>query len=579
MSSLRSVSSDASAPPSPATPEALGAAEDPFSESGSYDSEYENDFCSERGDSPDKSASAAVLGVSRDGCADADYGDDDFCSDAGEEDAAHEENDDFEEDVESRQDVESRRDVESRQDAESRRSSCSDRLPSKEGVISLAGVSQRSSRIGTAGDVALQLTQDLAEHALQRLDYDTRCEAEPPLAPPEETHASSSASRAGSASRSSSCEPRLAPPERSVSACASPAPVSAQSEFTGMVNAVVNDALDTSWQMLFPHSPAASELVSEHHSACGFLSMEPPPEAPPENDHLTDAVGPPPLAPPEEDEEAEAPPEHIPAASVDEDMPRAPLEKGAGQMEQMAASLTRDLNIARSTYHDGPVCYPGLDDLLNDPSFQCREEWRRKLVPAKRETDEPLTFQRGANGHHLGHGRVGAVGAQSQQPRATGRSRRSPSPCLAPAAAPATEALRPLIGPRTLRATPRPVREALGATPPPPGTMTPRAPSPTLGEFSITDLVPRPPREPSQRAKEFSRCYLPSPREPPQRISARVAVRKKGAKLTPREHSGFSGDVDNRVMSSLPPLPGGDHLGATALQAWCTMEALTRRAA
>lgn len=232
---------------------------------------------------------------------------------------------------------------------------------------------------------------------------------------------------------------------------------------------------------------------------------------------------------------------------------------------------------------NAPVSYPGLDELLNDPSFQCREEWRRKLVPAQREPDEPLTFQTGHENHRqLGDGRAGVYPRAPARPMRGGGGGR-PRRFMLQAAAPALqlETPRPLIGSRTLRASSlKPVRECAAQL----ASLT-RFPSPP------------PAASVSQRAKEFSRLYgiyLPPPKLA---TTPRAAFRGDGSKVSAHEHdhsgfgmgrSGPEGDDcqhaapelqrgaelftsrDDRAAAVLPPLAGGAELfTSSALQAWC----------
>jgi len=209
-----------------------------------------------------------------------------------------------------------------------------------------------------------------------------------------------------------------------------------------------------------------------------------------------------------------------------------PVDVGRDRKQKSPALSNTNAELL-SCYRPNPeakVCYPGLEDLLNNPAFQCREEWRRKLEPPKIEPDEPLTFQPGANRRSHAPMRNSVVRAPAYAPRAGHRPRRvmpnaQPHTSLVPASS------RPLVGPRTIR----PVRECSGAV-----ANFSRSTSPAPHEFA------------SHRARKFSNCYQPTPQP--------AASSRKKRNVA---------DAGSR----LPPLPGEEVFRTSALQAWCSSQA------
>jgi len=253
--------------------------------------------------------------------------------------------------------------------------------------------------------------------------------------------------------------------------------------------------------------------------------QSPMPEAPPEDNSdcpgaassaevvALEAKDPVPEAPAEDGDYA--PPEDS-VAGCGDDMESAPPEKAEpiltnAMSKASASTASGGLKNSQTLF---PICYPGLDDLLNDPSFRVREEWKRKLLPPKCESDEPVIIQRMVD-HPVQDRRIVRPAGQAPVGR---NGRRRPEPQdhrarAAPALGQAQTTLRPaapaqkpltLIGPRTLRSSPR---QATGSF------------VPLDGPFSFHDVaeglrLPVPPdigtaELTMQQAPNQYECYLP----------------------------------------------------------------------
>jgi dTDP-4-dehydrorhamnose reductase len=312
--------------------------------------------------------------------------------------------------------------------------------------------------------------------------------------------------------------------------------------------------------------PEKSLESSVHPRPDDHWLMQVPPDAPLEDGEKASVEADawhtrlPPRVPVEEDEESEAPDENW--DQLGEDMLVAPAESAIactanvkkapaestitqtakGKPYGVNSSAVRDMLTSHSDVYNGFIHYPGLDELLSDPSFQVREEWRRKIYPPQQtqpEIDAPLMWQSGAHNPPYGHRRPDGLRQPAHSPR-TGRRVR---PHLA-SAINAADVHISLIGTRTVRSTKLgilevPIRHA--QSPPMQFSSRSRSPSPP----PVSSKIPLSKTCLSNRAMAFARCYLPP--EPPR--SARRNGFRRGLAQSGQAAEKFA-------TKSLPPLPG-----------------------
>lgn len=272
----------------------------------------------------------------------------------------------------------------------------------------------------------------------------------------------------------------------------------------------------------------------------------------------------------QEDFVTEGLPEAPPEDSAHEDELQSPADlldsKPLDEVDAPAEHIDDD-HLSLSQYHhpdySGRVVYPGIDDLLGDPAFQCRDEWRRKILRAQQEPDEPLTFKPGGNHNLLRHGNVGSPRAPDR-PRKAGRC--PPRPMVYQPSVPvrvqpqhsATAEMEKTFLPPTTYSKfrhVRPLREC---------------------------IVPKPRGAPahefiSQRAKEFANVYQPPP--------PRRAFGRHGRQSSRDDRCNIGHQLRRTQPPSglrapvLPSLTPREQFTSSALQVWCGFTASRRQLA